>query len=39
MKYPHTYAQAREIASAVLPGMRWRRLPLFRYAVTWRKAA
>ncbi|OHV73656.1 class I SAM-dependent methyltransferase [Pseudofrankia sp. BMG5.36] len=37
MNYPHTYTQARKIASAVLPGMRWRRLPLFRYAVTWRK--
>lgn len=29
----------RLIASAVLPGMRWRRLPLFRYAVVWRKPA
>lgn len=39
LDYPHTYAQVRKIASTVLPGMRWRRLPLFRYAVTWRKPA
>ncbi|MEU7749596.1 class I SAM-dependent methyltransferase [Nonomuraea sp. NPDC049158] len=39
MTFPHTYAQVDEIASAVLPGMRWRRLPLFRYAAIWRKPA
>jgi ubiquinone/menaquinone biosynthesis C-methylase UbiE len=37
LHYPHTYAQVRRIAADALPGMRWRRLPLFRYAVTWRK--
>lgn len=37
MTFPHTYSQVKQIASAVLPGMRWRRLPLFRYAVVWRK--
>ncbi|NJP89491.1 class I SAM-dependent methyltransferase [Nonomuraea sp. FMUSA5-5] len=37
MTFPHTYAQVKQVASAVLPGMRWRRLPLFRYAVVWRK--
>ncbi|WP_328392039.1 class I SAM-dependent methyltransferase [Nocardia sp. NBC_00416] len=35
MNFPHTYAQARRIAAATLPGMIWRRLPLFRYSVTW----
>lgn len=33
----HTYAEARRIAADALPGMRWRRLPLFRYALTWRR--
>ncbi|MCP9274984.1 class I SAM-dependent methyltransferase [Mycolicibacterium arenosum] len=37
MHFPHTYAEVEQIATAVLPGMRWRRLPLWRYAVTWRK--
>lgn len=37
-QFPHTYAELRQAASASLPGMRWR-LPLFRYAVTWRKPA
>ncbi|WP_131758150.1 class I SAM-dependent methyltransferase [Actinomadura fibrosa] len=37
MTFPHTYAQVKRIASAVLPGMRWRRLPLFRYAIVWHK--
>jgi SAM-dependent methyltransferase len=32
---PHTYREARTIAEAALPGCRWRRLPMFRYAVTW----
>lgn len=35
MAFPHTYAEARDIATAALPGVRWRRLPLFRYALTW----
>jgi SAM-dependent methyltransferase len=34
---PHTYAEAHRIARSVLPGARWRQLPLFRYAVVWRK--
>ncbi|MGR6923430.1 class I SAM-dependent methyltransferase [[Actinomadura] parvosata] len=37
MTFPHTYSQVKQVASAVLPGMRWRRLPLFRYAIVWRK--
>ena len=32
---PHTYAEVREAVREVLPGARWRRLPLWRYAVTW----
>jgi trans-aconitate methyltransferase len=32
---PHTYREARAVARAALPGCRWRRLPMFRYAVTW----
>ena len=35
--YPHTYAEVEQIAAAVLPDMTWRRLPLWRYAITWRK--
>ncbi|MDR3360297.1 MAG: class I SAM-dependent methyltransferase [Bifidobacteriaceae bacterium] len=34
--FPHTYRQVKRIASAELAGMRWRRLPLFRYVITWR---
>jgi len=37
MQFPHTYSEARQIAAAVLPGSAWRRLPLWRYAVTWHK--
>ncbi|GAS86476.1 class I SAM-dependent methyltransferase [Mycolicibacterium brisbanense] len=37
MEFPHTYDQVRQIAVAALPGMRWRRLPLWRYAITWTK--
>ncbi|ORA34880.1 SAM-dependent methyltransferase [Mycobacterium aquaticum] len=37
MEFPHTYGQVRKIAAAALPGMQWRRLPLWRYAITWRK--
>ncbi|WP_459545064.1 class I SAM-dependent methyltransferase [Nocardia sp. X0981] len=35
MNFPHTYAQVRRIAARALPGMRWRRLPLFRYYLIW----
>ena len=34
---PQTYAQVAETAREVLPGAQWRRLPLFRYAVTWHR--
>ncbi|NNH71418.1 class I SAM-dependent methyltransferase [Nocardia uniformis] len=37
MRFPHTYTEAKQIATAVLPGMKWRRLPLWRYAFTWHK--
>jgi trans-aconitate methyltransferase len=37
MQFPHTYAEVKRLAAAVLPGMKWRRLPLWRYAITWRK--
>jgi ubiquinone/menaquinone biosynthesis C-methylase UbiE len=37
MTFPHTYAQVRRIAADVLPGVAWRRLPLFRYSLTWHK--
>ncbi|OZC56592.1 SAM-dependent methyltransferase [Rhodococcus sp. 06-621-2] len=33
----HTYAEVRATAARMLPGMRWTRLPLWRYAVTWTK--
>lgn len=39
LDYPHTYTQARRIAAATLPGMRWRRSPMFRYVIAWRKPA
>ncbi|WP_216094254.1 class I SAM-dependent methyltransferase [Jiangella alba] len=35
MAFPHTYAEVRHIATATLPGVRWRRWPLFRYSLTW----
>ena len=34
---PHSYAQVRDCARRELPGVHWRRLPLWRYALTWRK--
>lgn len=37
MHFPHTYTQVKHIATDVLPGQSWRRLPLWRYAITWRK--
>lgn len=36
---PHTYDQTRLIAADALPGARWRRLALFRYAVLWTRPA
>lgn len=36
---PHTYSRIRAIATDVLPGCVWRRLPLFRYAVIWHRPA
>jgi 2-polyprenyl-3-methyl-5-hydroxy-6-metoxy-1,4-benzoquinol methylase len=33
----HTYAEVRRVAKAELPGVRWRLLPMWRYAVVWRK--
>lgn len=33
----HSYADVRRAATRVLPGCRWRRLPMWRYALTWRK--
>ncbi len=32
---PHTFAEVKRAARAALPGCRWTRLPLWRYAVTW----
>lgn len=37
MQSPHTYTEVEQIAAAMLPGMGWRRLPLWRYAITWNK--
>lgn len=37
MQFPHTYTEVEQTAATVLPGMTWRRLPLWRYAITWRK--
>ncbi|MGV9638543.1 class I SAM-dependent methyltransferase [Nocardia testacea] len=37
MQFPHTYTEVKQIAAAVLPGMAWRRLPLWRYAIIWHK--
>nr|WP_300142588.1 class I SAM-dependent methyltransferase [Propionicimonas sp.] len=36
---PHSYREVRRLASRVLPGVRWRRLPLWRYALLWHKPA
>lgn len=35
---PHTYRQVRHAARRSLPGSRWQQLPMWRYAVTWRRA-
>lgn len=34
---PHSYRDVRRMAWRVLPGVHWRRLPLWRYALLWRK--
>jgi ubiquinone/menaquinone biosynthesis C-methylase UbiE len=34
---PHSYREVRRLARAVLPDVQWRRLPLWRYALLWRK--
>ncbi|MGC3994180.1 MAG: class I SAM-dependent methyltransferase [Propionicimonas sp.] len=34
---PHTYREVHDIARRALPGVRWRHLPLWRYALLWRK--
>ncbi|MEH3153887.1 MAG: class I SAM-dependent methyltransferase [Gordonia paraffinivorans] len=34
---PHTYREMREAAREALPGCRWRRLPMWRYVIAWRK--
>ncbi|UZN03632.1 class I SAM-dependent methyltransferase [Cellulomonas sp. S1-8] len=36
---PHTYTEVRAAAREVLPGVRWRRLPLWRYALVWSRGA
>lgn len=33
----HSYAEIRRAAREELPGVRWRLLPMFRYALIWRK--
>jgi len=34
---PHTYSEVQQLTKALLPGRRWRRLPLFRYALLWQR--
>lgn len=34
---PHTYSEVRRTARSVLPGCRWRLLPMWRYYITWAK--
>ena len=34
---PHTYREVRDAARHALPGSRWRRLPMWRYSIEWRK--
>lgn len=36
---PHTFREARRIAAEALPGARWQRFALWRYAVTWHRPA
>lgn len=33
----HTYAEVRRTAQTVLPGVRWKQLAMWRYALVWRK--
>ncbi len=35
---PHSYAEVRAAATGILPGMRWRQHPLWRYSIEWRKS-
>lgn len=37
MQFPHTYTEVEQTAVTALPGMTWRRLPLWRYAIIWHK--
>jgi SAM-dependent methyltransferase len=34
---PHSYAEVHQTAAAQLPGVTWRRLPMFRNALVWHK--
>lgn len=34
---PHSYREVRALARRVLPGVRWRHLPLWRYLLLWRR--
>jgi 2-polyprenyl-3-methyl-5-hydroxy-6-metoxy-1,4-benzoquinol methylase len=34
---PHSYSEVRQCAVEELPGVHWRQLPMFRYALTWKK--
>lgn len=34
---PHTYGEVRRIAARTLPDVQWRRFPLWRYALIWRR--
>lgn len=36
---PHSYRELHALARRMLPGVRWRHLPLWRYALLWRKPA
>lgn len=36
---PHTYREVRDVVRETLPGARWRRLTMWRYAVTWTRPA
>jgi SAM-dependent methyltransferase len=36
---PHSYREIRQLATRVLPGVRWQRLPLWRYALWWHRPA
>ncbi|QEO10465.1 class I SAM-dependent methyltransferase [Protaetiibacter larvae] len=34
---PHSYSEVRQTAAALLPGARWQRFALWRYALTWHR--